>query len=80
MICLLLVVVISISCYYFYRRGWIKTSTHYGFFQMYGLKEIENKNCSYIFDDIINVESLNPNKLKADDIPIKMFLFTALDM
>ena len=80
MICLLLVVVISISCYYYYRRDWIKTSTHHGFFQMNGLKEIENKNGSYIFDDIINVKSLNPNKIKADEIHIKMFLFTALDM
>ena len=47
---------------------------------MIGLKEIENKNCLYIFDDIINVKSLNPNRIKADEIHIKMFLFTAMEM
>ena len=45
------------------------------------VKDIDKENCSYyFFDDIINIENFDPNKIKIDEIHTKIFLFTALDM
>ena len=45
------------------------------------VKDIDKKSCSYyFFDDIINIENFDPNKIKIDEIHTKIFLFTALDM
>ena len=45
------------------------------------VKDIDKKDCSYyFFDDIINIENFDRNKIKIDEIHTKIFLFTALDM
>ena len=45
------------------------------------VKDIDKKNRSYyFFDDIINIEKFDPNKIKTDESHTKIFLFAALDM
>ena len=39
------------------------------------IKEIDIKNCTYcIFDDMVNIERLDPNKIKIDKKPYKNIL------
>ena len=41
------------------------------------VKDIDKKDCSYyFFDDIINIENFDRNKIKIDEIHTKIFLFT----
>ena len=47
---------------------------------MNDIKEVNVKNRTcYFFDDIINVESLNSNKIKIDERSYKNILFATLD-
>ena len=44
------------------------------------LKEIDMKNRTYcFFNDLINIKNLDQNKIKTDEKPYKIFLFTTLD-
>ena len=62
--CWLLLVVIYISCGYYYTRHWIKKEYALPYqYRVNSVEEINVKNQTYyFFDDMINMKNLNPNK------------------
>ena len=44
------------------------------------VKDIDKIPLILLFDDIINIENFDPNKIKIDESHRKIFLFAALDM
>ena len=74
-ICLLLLTVISISCYYYYMRCWKKTNVKMG----NKFIDIDIKSRTYFFfSDMININTFDPNEIKIEKSRIKIFLLYSI--
>ena len=62
-ICFLLLVVISVSCYYYYTRDWIKKE--YSLLYLYKMNGLKENNVTYyFFYYMIYIENLDLNKIE----------------
>lgn len=66
---------ISISCYYYHTKYWMKKICITVLKFMNNVKEINVKNGTYCyFNSMINIKNLDPNKIKVYEKPFKNVL------
>ena len=75
-ICLLLLVLIYISYYFYYTKHWLKNERALPCkYKINSVKEAIIKNRMYYFvDDMINTKNLDPNEIKTEEKPYKIIL------
>ena len=76
-ICLLLLAVFSIGCYYYYTRDWIKKDSVVSYwYKINNLKEVNVKyHTSYYFDNIIRIEDFDFDNILLDKKSYENILF-----